>query len=97
MTTKNVDDLSIEELNQQVAICENMLVCPPAHYDPCHNAQQAFEIMDKYKIGVFPVYKNNSHYWESYLSYKAEAKGDTALIAICRCYVKYVKGETVEV
>lgn len=115
MTTKKLDDLTIEELNEQVALCQGWQqgtsICDGVvwlnndgywvdNYDPCHNAQQSFEIIEREKITIAFWRKNNL--WRADISPQdcfpiCIADGKTSLIAAMRCFVKSVKGETVEV
>lgn len=121
MTTKKVDDLTLDELNEQVALCQNWkkavdVYCDGYvwinqngvwvdHYNPCHNAQQAFEIVDREKISVqWCVFSPNSgepDKWYSW-TYKdnvhfGAVDFNNMLAAQMKCYVKSVKGETVEI
>lgn len=97
MKTKKVDDLSIEELNEQVALCQGWV--KSLDYDPCHNAQQAYEIIEREKISVkhrnFPKIKKEND-WQADIAGSYFATGETALIAAMRCFVKSIKGEEVQ-
>lgn len=114
MTIKKVDDLTTDELNEQVAICNGWKkavdVCCDSqiwitndgvwldNYDPCHNAQQAHEIILINEISV--AHRGDHHdcmkKWVSDIKCKNHTLGETPLIAAMRCFVKSVKGETVE-
>lgn len=112
--TKKVDDLTIEELNEQVAICQGygiqkiwvnwytdksgvaFILC--SDYDPCHNARQAFEIIEREKINLsYKMLLDGRWKWVASCSISGLASDDSLLISAMRCYVKSVKGETVEI
>jgi len=113
MTAKKVDDLTIEELNDQVALCQGWQQGTSVttgdiwydkqgrwhdYYRPCKNAQQAFDIIEREKISCY--YDEELEYWQSYNDYSTDnpvISGDNnPLVSVMRCYVKSVKGETVE-
>jgi len=114
MTTKKVDDLTLDELNEQVALCLGWIAGTStldgaacwydnkgrwhSHYAPCHNSQQAFEIIEREKISSY--YDAELDYWQSYNDYSTDnpiiSSGNNPLISVMKCYVKSVKGEMVE-
>jgi len=68
-------------------------------YDPCHNAKQSYEIILGNKISVAHIvdYDTDMKKWVADINCKNHTLGETPLIAAMRCYVKSVKGETVEI
>lgn len=110
MKTKKVDDLTTDELNEQVALClgygiKNIwvnwytdksgvafMLC--SEFDPCHNAKQAFEVIDREKISI--NYEYNLVVATKANQVHSLSTASTALISAMRCFVKSVKGEEVE-
>ena len=114
MTAKRVDDLTTDEINEQVALCQGWYRNSPItmfwrdkngkplfhklDYEPCNNAQQAFEIIEREKINLsYKMLLDGGWKWVASCDISGLASDDSLLISAMRCYVKSVKGEEVEV